>query len=160
MQKKTIVIVTVLLLSLLHLNTRPQEDYLKITTSVTPGKIKQGEEGVLKIKIATRDGIRISSHPKFMIKLDPNENLAFSKLFFTASELNFETKPENDTVFLDLEKENEIRFKVNDTSLIGRLKISGEVVFTAVLKDNWSLKTYQKFDAYFLSRKNDGLKKK
>ncbi|MCK4766534.1 MAG: hypothetical protein KAW12_30345 [Candidatus Aminicenantes bacterium] len=158
--RKRIFFIIISVIVVLHTGISAKEDYLKIDTNVNPGKIKQGEEGVLSIKIVPKNGIKISTHPKFMIKLNPNDNLTFSKLFFTASELNFETKEENDTVFLDLEKENEISFKVNDSALIGRINISGEVVFTAVFKDNWSLKTHQPFNVNFFSRKNNKLKKK
>jgi hypothetical protein len=137
----------------------PQEDYLKISTTVTPKTILQGEEGTLKIKITPKNGLKISSHPELIIKLESNSGFSFPKVFFTASELNFQTKQENDAILLDLEKEIEIPFKVNENSLIGKHKISGEVVFTAVFKDNWSLKTYQKFIANFNSKKNFKKKK-
>jgi hypothetical protein len=136
-----------------------QEEYLKITTNVSPRTILQGEEGILKIKITPKNGIKISSHPEFMIKLESNSDITFPKIFFTASELNFQTKQENETIILDLEKEIEIPLKVNENSLIGKHKINGEVIFTAVSKDHWSLKTYQKFITDFFSKKNQKKKK-
>lgn len=158
MQKK-ILFVLVFFLTIAVLNAL-QEDYLTIKAFVEPRAIKQGEEGVLKMKITPKNGIKISSHPEFMIKLDKNNNLSFSKVFFTASELDFQTTQENNTVFLELEKEVSILFKVNEASLIGSQKIRGEVVFTAVFTDNWSVKTYQKFDVNFVSRKNFKVKSK
>ena len=137
------------------LPAQTQEDYLKIEAQVIPRLIRQGNEGILKIKITPREGIRISSHPEFIIKLKDNNNLAFPKIFFTASELNFQTKQENDAIILEMEKQIEIPFKVQENSLLGRHRISGEVVFTAVSKDNWSLKTYQKFYSEFISRRNN-----
>lgn len=137
-----------------------QDDYLKITSNVTPKIIRQGEEGILKIKIIPRNDIKISSHPEFIIKLNENSDLTFSKVFFTASELDFQTKQEENIVSLDLEKEIAIPFKVNEESLIGKHKISGEIVFTAVFKDHWSLKTYQKFFTTFSSRRNYKKKKR
>ncbi len=137
-----------------------QDDYLKITSNVTPKIIRQGEEGILKIKIIPRNDIKISSHPEFIIKLNENSDLTFSKVFFTASELDFQTKQEENIVSLDLEKEIAIPFKVNEESLIGKHKISGEIVFTAVFKDHWSLKTYQKFFTNFSSRRNYKKKKR
>lgn len=160
MQKNTSLIIILAFIILLHFNISAKDDYLNITASVIPKRIKQGEEGVLKLKITPKNGIKISSHPKFMIKLKPSDNLIFSKLFFTASELNFETKAENNTVFLNLEKENEISFKVSDSALIGKINISGEIIFTAVFTDNWSLKTHQPFRVGFYSTKNNKLKKK
>ncbi len=149
-----------LCLFFLNLITFSQDDYLKINTSVDPSSIQQGEEGVLKIKIIPRNDIKISSCLGFMIKLHDNENLSFPKVFFTASELDLQSKQEDDTLYLELEKEIPIRFKVNENSLIGKHKISGEVTFTAVFKDKWSLKTYQKFYADFISKSNRKLRKK
>jgi hypothetical protein len=140
-----------------------QEEYLKIDASVSPASIKQGEEGVLKIKITPRGDIKIpsiSSHLGFMIKFEDNANLSFPKVFFTASELDLQMKQEDDSVYLDFEKEIPITFKVSEGSLIGKHKISGEVVFTAVFKDNWSVKTYQKFNADFSSKRNRAIRKK
>ena len=148
--KKTLCLL-ILSLLIININNSSQEDYLKIDTQVTPKSIFQGAEGTLKIKITPKEGIKISSHPEFIIKLHDNSNLVFPKIFFTASELNYQTKQEDNVILLDLEKEIEIPFKVNDNSLIGRHKISGEIIFTAIFKDNWSLKTYQKFITNFFS---------
>lgn len=158
MHKKIFTILTGLFF--LTISSHSQEDYLKIDTIVNPTSICQGQGGVLKIKITPRSDIKISSFLGFMIKLDDNENLSYPKVFFTASELDLQSKQENDSLFLELAKEIPIPFKVNGNSLIGKHKISGEVVFTAVFKDNWSLKTYQKFYADFISIRNqkDGKK--
>jgi hypothetical protein len=157
--RKTIYTVLTCLL-FLTIPSHPQEEYLKIDTSISPTRISQGEEGVLKLKITPRSDIKISSFLGFMIKLDNNANLSFPKIFFTASELDLGTKQENDIIYLELAKEIPIPFKVNRNSLIGKHKISGEVVFTAVFKDNWSLKTYQKFYADFISKRNRNIRKK
>lgn len=158
MQKKTLIVIVVFLVGALFLF--PQEDYLKITASVEPQYILQGEEGVLKIRISPRNGLKISSHPEFMIKFDKNNSLSFSKVFFTASELDFPTVQEEDHVFLELDKEVTINFKVNEDALIGKQEIWGEVIFTAVFKDNWSVKTYQRFGVDFSSRKNLAIRSK
>lgn len=128
-----------------------QEDYLKISVTTSPEVIRQGDEGTLKLKIQPRAGLRISSAPEFVIKLSENANLTFSKYFFTASELDFETEQEGEIVYLALEKEITIPFKVNDNSLIGKQQILGEVQFTAVFTDRWSVKTFQKFGTSFRS---------
>jgi hypothetical protein len=159
MQKKIFILLILFISGMCLLPVYNQEDYLKISANVEPAKIKQGNEGVLKIKITPKNGIKISSHPEFMIKLDKNNDLSFSKLFFTASELDFETKQENGAVLLELGKEVDIRFKVSEDSLIGTHTIKGEVVFTAVFKDNWSLKTYQKFNVDFTSQRYHNPKK-
>jgi len=158
MQKK-IYFGLILLFTVILVNAPSQEEYLRINANVEPRSIKQGEEGTLKIKIIPGSSLKISSHPEFMIKLDKSNNISFPKLFFTASELDLPTSQENEAVFLDLEKEVIIPFKVNEDSLLGQHKISGEVVFTAVFKkDNWCLKTYQKFTADFKSMRNYKLK--
>jgi len=137
-----------------------QDDYLKITVNVEPAVIKQGSEGVIKIKVSPRNGLKISSHPEFMIKFDKDSNFSLSKPFFTASELDFQTIQENNNIFLDLEKEVAIIFKVNEDAVVGKHIVSGEVIFTAVFKDNWSVKTRQHFDIEFTARKNFNLKTK
>ncbi len=157
--KKTLFFLIICFIFVSFINSY-QDDYLKITSNVTPKIIRQGEEGILKIKITPRNDIKISSHPEFIIKLNENSDLTFSKVFFTASELDFQTKQEENIVSLDLEKEIAIPFKVNEESLIGKHKISGEIVFTAVFKDHWSLKTYQKFFTNFGSRRNYKKKKR
>lgn len=133
-----------------------------IEAEVSPRRISQGEEGVLKIKITPRNEkeFLVSTHPEFLIKLNENSNISFSKLFFTASELNFQTKQVKDLITLDLEKMVEIPFKVKDSSLIGKQQIQGDVVFTAVFKDGWSLKTFQSFSATFSSKKSSKIRKK
>jgi len=143
-----------IVLILLAVTSPAEEDYLKIITQISPKILRQGEEGILKIKITPREGMRISSHPEMIIKLKDNNNLTFPKVFFTASELSFPIKQDNDTIILDLEKQIEIPFKVQENSLLGKHRINGEIIFTAVTSDNWSLKTYQKFFSEFVSRPN------
>ena len=140
-----------------------QDDLLKILTSVKPKVIKQGMEGELSIKITPVQGVRISSNPDIRINLNQNENIQFSKVFFTGSELDLKTIKEDTLVYYDFENDEEektISFKVNDSSLIGKQKLNGEVVFTATFKDKWSVKTYQKFSAEFISARNGNAKKK
>ena len=138
-----------------------QDDFLKVECTVSPRSIMQGDEGLLKIKIVVRSGIRISSNPEFMIKLDEkNENLSFSKIFFAGSELNLPITQEKEGIFLDPQKEIEVPFKLSEFALLGNLTVSGEIIFTILFQDNWSIKTTQKFSANFVSRKNYKIKKK
>jgi hypothetical protein len=137
-----------------------QEDFLKIECAVSPHSIRQGNEGVLKIKIVVRNGVRISSNPEFLIKLDENENLSFSKIFFAGSELNLPITQEKEGIFLDPQKEIEVPFKLSESALLGNLSVSGEIIFTIFFQDSWSVKTTQKFTANFVSRKNYKIKKK
>lgn len=138
-----------------------QDDFLNVECTVSPHSIMQGNEGLLKIKIVVRSGIRISANPEFMIKLDEkNENLSFSKMFFAGSELNLPITQEKEGIFLDPQKEIEVPFKLSESALLGNLTVSGEVVFTMLFQDNWSIKTTQKFTANFVSYKSYKLKKK
>lgn len=137
-----------------------QEDFLKIECAVSPRFIRQGNDGALKIKIVVRNGVRISSNPEFLIKLDENENLSFSKIFFAGSELNLPITQEKEGIFLDPQKEIEVPFKLSESALLGNLSVSGEIIFTIFFQDNWSVKTTQKFAANFVSRKNYKIKKK
>jgi len=147
-------------LFLLFGNVFCQDDFLKVECSVSPRSVMQGNDGLLKIKIFVRSGIRISANPEFMIKLDENENLSFSKIFFAGSELNLPITQEKDGIFLDPQKEIEVPFKLNESALLGSLTLSGEIIFTIYFQDNWSIKTTQKFVASFVSRKNYKIKKK
>ena len=158
-----ILLVLLLILSFSGMNESSQDDLLKIVTSIKPKYIRQGMEGELSIKILPAQGIKIASNPDIRINLNKNENIQFSKVFFTGSELDFKTIQEDDLVFYDFETDKEgktISFKVNDASLIGKQKLNGEVVFTATFKDKWSVKTFQKFSAEFVSTRNRNIKKK
>lgn len=137
-----------------------QDDFLKVECTVSPRSIRQGNEGLLKIKIVVRSGVRISANPEFIIKFDENENLSFSKSFFAGSELNLPITQEKEGIFLDPQKEIEVPFKLSESALLGNLTLSGEIIFTIFFQDNWSIKTTQKFSANFVSRKNYNIKKK
>lgn len=137
-----------------------QDELLKIECSVTPRQILQGEEGLLKMKIVVRDGVRISANPEFLIRLNENESLSFAKIFFAGSELNLPTTQDKDWVFLDPRKEIEVPFTLSEDALLGNLSVSGEVVFTMLFPDSWSVKTTQKFSAGFVSRRNYKIRKK
>ncbi len=127
--------------------------FLNIELFVEPNVITIGEEGVLKIKVTPAKNIRISSSPEFVIRFNESETgVTFTKNFFTAAELEFKTKQDGNNVFLELEKDILIPFKI-DSPGPGFHKISGKVVFTAVeKKDNWSVKTFQKFSINFRSK--------
>jgi len=137
-----------------------QDDFLKVECTVSPRSIMQGNEGLLKIKIVVRSGIKISANPEFMIKLDENANLSFSKIFFAGSELNLPITREKEGIFLDPQKEIEVPFKLSESALLGNLTVNGEIIFTIFFQDNWSIKTTQRFAANFVSRKNFKNKKK
>lgn len=137
-----------------------QDDFLKIECTVSPREVRQGNEGLLKIRILVRNGVKISANPEFLIRMDEDDNLSFAKMFFTGSELNLPTTQENDGVFLDPQKEIEVPFKLSEGALLGNLTVSGEVVFTMLFPDSWSVKSTQKFSAGFVSRRNYKIRKK
>ena len=158
-----ILLVILLIFSLPGTDSGAEDDLLKIVTSIKPKVIRQGMEGELTIKILPVQGIKIASNPDIRINLNINENVQFSKVFFTGSELDFKTIQEDDLVYYDFETEEDeksITFKVNDSSLLGKQRLNGEVVFTATFKDRWSVKTFQKFSAEFISTRSLGIKKK
>ena len=160
---RRILLVIFLIVSFTGTDNSAQDDLLKIVTSIKPKVIRQGMEGELTIKILPVQGIKIASNPDIRINLNKNENVQFSKVFFTGSELDFKTIQEDDLVYYDFETDEEektISFKVNDVSLIGKHRLNGEVVFTATFKDKWSVKTFQKFSAEFISTRNRNIKKK
>ena len=147
-------------LFLLFVSIFPQDEFLKIECSVSPRQILQGSEGMLKIKVIVRDGVKISANPEFLIRMDENESLSFAKIFFAGSELNLPTSQQREGVFLDPQKEIEVPFKLDEEALLGNLTVSGEIVFTMLFPDNWSVKTTQKFSAGFVSRRNYKIRKK
>jgi hypothetical protein len=92
-----------------------------------------------------------------LIRFNPHANLIFAKNFFTASELDFLTFQEKDTeyVYYTLDKEIAIPFRVSPTALFGRMRIEGEVAFSAIfLSNHWCLKTYEPFEVEIISRQN------
>ena len=147
-------------LFLLIVSIFPQDEFLKIECSVSPRQILQGSEGMLKIKVIVRDGVKISANPEFLIRMDENESLSFAKIFFAGSELNLPTSQQREGVFLDPQKEIEVPFKLDEEALLGNLTVSGEIVFTMLFPDNWSVKTTQKFSTGFVSRRNYKIRKK
>ena len=158
-----ILLILLIIFSISGIYDGSQDNLLKIVTSIKPKVIRQGMEGELSIKILPVQGIKISSNPDIRINMYKDENVQFSKVFFTGSELDFKTIQEDDLVYYDFETEEDgkmISFKVNDVSLIGKHKLNGEVVFTATFKDKWSIKTFQKFSAEFISTRNRKIKKK
>ncbi|MEN8152388.1 MAG: hypothetical protein ABFR75_00070 [Acidobacteriota bacterium] len=156
-----IFLILLIILSLTGFNKSSQDELIRLKTSVNPKVIRQGQEGELSIKIIPTEGIRISSNPDIRINFNKNENIQFSKVFFTGAELDYNTIQEDNFIFYKFdEEEKSIRFKVKDTSLTGKQRLNGEVIFTAIFKDKWSVKTFQKFSAGFTSRKSKNLKKR
>lgn len=158
---RKISLILLVLLILPGINNSAQDELLKLETFVKPKMIRQGQEGELSIKITPKEGIRISSNPDIRIVLNKNENIQFSKVFFTGAELDYQTIQEDNFIFYKFDEEEiSIRFKVKDNALTGKQRLNGEVIFTAIFKDRWSVKTFKKFSVGFTSGKSKNLKKK
>ena len=130
-------------------------NYIQIEAKTNKKYYYQGEEGFIKIRVTPRPDINISVYPEMLVRFRPNANLVYAKIFFTASELDFLTLQEKDTdyVYYNLDKEISIPFKVSETALLGRMRIEGEVAFSAVFVSNhWCLKTFQPFEVDIISR--------
>jgi len=130
----------------------PQED-LRIESRTLPATVALGGDGQLRIKLSLRPGVRISSHPEFMIRFDESEQVSFAKVFFTGSDLNLQRIQEGESVYLDLQREIEIPFRVNPDAFLGRPTIKGAIVYTILSPDNWYIKTIQKFRTAFGTRR-------
>lgn len=130
-------------------------NYVQILVQTNKKYYYQGEEGFIKIRVTPRPDLNISVYPEMLIRFKPNPNLIYAKIFFTASELDLLTFQEKDTdyVYYNLDKEISIPFKVSETALLGRMRIEGEVAFSAIFVSNhWCLKTYQPFEVDITSR--------
>ena len=133
----------------------PAVPYLQVEAKTNKKAYYQGEEGQIKLRITPRSDINISVYPEMLIRFRSNANLVFAKNFFTASELDFLTFQEKDTeyVYYNLDKEIVIPFKVSPNALLGRMRIEGEVAFSAIfLSNHWCLKTYETFEVEIVSR--------
>lgn len=133
----------------------PAVPYLQVEAKTNKKSYFQGEEGQIKLRITPRGDINVSVYPEMLIRFKPNANLVFAKNFFTASELDFLTFQEKDTeyVYYNLDKEIVIPFKVGPNALLGRMRIEGEVAFSAIfLSNHWCLKTYETFEVEIVSR--------
>ena len=67
-----------------------ENSLLQVRASVLPRRLARGQEGRIELRFALREGITISPVPHFTIQLDPSDELAFPKDFFTNSDLEME----------------------------------------------------------------------
>jgi len=123
------------------------EDFLLIRAECLPRSLLPGAEGQLHLNIQPRPErkIRIAGQPELIVRLDEQSALIFNKVFFTASELDFPSRMEDGLVLLEMDREITIPFRMAEAAPPGPCPLSGEVVFTAVFPDGWSMKTFQKF---------------
>ncbi len=122
-----------------------QNEFLKIELQAKPKELRRGEEGTLLIKIEPRDDLKVLLYPEFIICFEESRNFIFNKYFFTANELNVETETFNQIACLKFSEELSFPFQIGENAFLGTQILSGEIIYTVMFKDSWSVKTSQKF---------------
>lgn len=126
------------------------DDLLRVTASISPMRLRRGEEGKVVLKLSVKAGIAISSQPSFTIEFEPSDELIFPKNFFSASDLEIEIKEKNGKEYLDLKEPIEIPFSVNMEAKRGNHKIGGKIKYFACSQsEGWCLKYTSKFTSSF-----------
>lgn len=148
------VFLCLLILSFLFLALAEETEFLKIEASIVPKNLLSGKEGKVVLKLGLKESITISPQPFFIIELDPNEDLAFSKNSFTESDLKIEILEESGDKSLNLKKPVEIPFSVRLKAKPGSHSLEGKIKYFARAKEQgWCLKSKAKFTAsYFIQR--------
>jgi hypothetical protein len=137
------------------------EDLVKIDASITPYRLRRGEEGKIVLKFSVKEGIKVSSQPSFTIDLDPSDELVFPKNFFSASDLEIEIKEEDGKEYLELKRPIEIPFSVNMDAKRGNHTIRGKIkYFACSQEEGWCLKYTAKFSSAFFTSSRIFQKKK
>ncbi len=137
------------------------EDLLKVNVSVSPRRLRRGEEGKVVLRFSVEEGGRVSPQPSFTIDLEPSDELIFPKNFFSASDLEIEIKEEDGKEYLDLKGPIEIPFSVNMDAKRGNHTIHGKVkYFACSQEEGWCLKAAAKFSSAFYTSSRVFLKKK
>jgi hypothetical protein len=135
-----------------------QDNLLKIDVSINPKHVAQGSNVVLKLHMTPQNGCRISSHPELVIRFNDNDWLVFTKMFFGGSELNLPTSQEKDGVYVSIDRDIEIPFKIKDNAPLGTIELSGEVTFTALFQGSCFVKTFQVFSVPLQVRKKGSIR--
>jgi hypothetical protein len=137
------------------------DDLLKVNASISPMRLRRGQEGKVVLKFSVKKGIKISSQPSFTIELEPSDELIFPKNFFSASDLEIEIKEENGKEYLDLKEPIEVPFSVNMDAKRGNHTIGGKIKYFAFSQDEgWCLKYTSKFSSAFYTSSRIFQKKK
>lgn len=125
-------------------------DLLKIDSNVNPKRLSRGQEGNIVLKFTVKEGIAISSQPSFIIEVEPSETLAFSKDFFTASDLDVKVKEIDGKEYLDFTDPVLVPFTVKPEAERGNHELRGKVkYFACSLEEGWCLKDKREFSATF-----------
>jgi hypothetical protein len=131
-------------------------DLLEVGANIQPKRLSRGQEGHIVLKFAVKDGIMISSQPSFIIEIDPSDTLAFSKDFFTASDLEIEVMEKDGKEYLDLSEPVLVPFTVMPEAERGNHVLEGQVKFFACsIEEGWCLKDKKEFSATFYTSKRE-----
>jgi len=129
-------------------------DLLQIDSNVSPKRLSRGQEGNIVLEFTVKEGIAISSQPSFIIEIEPSDTLAFSKDFFTASDLGVKVKEKDGKEYLDLSDPVMVPFTVKPEAERGNHVLRGKVkYFACSLEEGWCLKDKKEFSATFYTSK-------
>ena len=127
-----------------------ENSLLQVRASVLPRRLARGEEGRIELRFTLRDGITISPVPHFTIELNPSDELAFPKDFFTNSDLEMEIIEKDGRQFLNVTETVSIPFTVKREARRGSHRIQGRVKYFGCYRDEgWCLKDTTTFSASF-----------
>jgi hypothetical protein len=127
-----------------------ENSLLQVRASVLPRRLARGEEGRIELRFTLREGITISPVPHFTIELDPSDELAFPKDFFTNSDLEMEIIEEEGRQYLNVTETVSIPFTVKTDARRGSHRIQGRIrYFGCFLDEGWCLKDTTTFSASF-----------
>lgn len=130
-----------------------EEVGLKVKAWVQPIRLSRQQQGHVVLRFNLPANLRVKPIPFFVIEFELSDGAAFSKNFFTNSDLGIEILEENGQEYLDLSQPVKIPFTVPLETNRGRHVIKGRVkYFACSLKENWCLKTTAKFETYFYTR--------
>ncbi|MCD6516169.1 MAG: hypothetical protein J7L72_01895 [Candidatus Aminicenantes bacterium] len=151
--KKVAFIITMVCLLLPSL-TADKYDLLEIGANIKPKRLSREQEGDVELRFSVKEGILISSQPSFIIEIDPSDTLAFSKDFFTASDLGIKVIEQDGKEYLDLSDPVKVPFIVKPEAERGNHILRGQVkYFACSLKEGWCLKDKEDFSATFYTSK-------
>jgi len=131
-------------------------DLLNIQVNIKPKRLSREQEGNIELIFTVKHGIMISSQPSFIIEIEPSETLAFSKDFFTASDLDIKVIEKDGKEYLDFSDSVKVPFTVRPEAERGNHIIRGKVkYFACSLEEGWCLKDKKEFSATFYTSKRN-----
>ncbi|MEW6456793.1 MAG: hypothetical protein AB1410_08805 [Acidobacteriota bacterium] len=153
MDKKFVKIVLLLFFINTFLSFPEEEKIVEISASIKPYRIMRGEGGKIILNMRLKKGNYISSAPLLNIEIKSNDGLAFSKNFYTSSDLNIPVIEKDGIKILDVKSHFEIPFKVKEEARPGFKKIEMEIKFFVYsLKSNLCIKYSNKISSGYYIR--------